>query len=214
MWRRCSRCGASLRKARCSAVRRRCPSPRAAAHPALRPPVDADYRQPSTGMRFPPHLAPASHAIDSPPPPCALDPLPLPPGADCLVRSRSSQAKYLSRARARVSSFWSLTKQEPGRPVEHLCLIEVCLCRMRRRHDNARVAVVMRSLVVLRGGRSAHHPCHVLYCEQVWHMRYGNEIRQAEGPRPRTIPSAEAWYWLDVWCQREGVDLSSWDCYS
>ena len=83
-----------------------------------------------------------------------------------------SQSKYLSRARSRVSSFWSLTKQLPGEPVKHLCLIEV------------------------------------------WHMRDGNEIRQAEGPRPRTIPSGEAWYWLEVWCKREGVDLSTWDCYS
>ena len=37
---------------------------------------------------------------------------------------------------------------------------------------------------------------------------------QAEGPRPRTIPGAEAWYWLGVWCEREGVNLDSWDCYS
>ena len=37
---------------------------------------------------------------------------------------------------------------------------------------------------------------------------------KAEGPRPRTIPGPEAWYWLDRWCRREGVDLSTWDCYS
>ena len=92
---------------------------------------------------------------------------------NCLEDSRRSQAKYLSRARARVSSFWSLTKQREGAPVQHLCLIEV------------------------------------------WHMGGGrNEIRQAEGPRPRTIPSAEAWYWMERWCDREGVDLSTWDCYS
>ena len=91
---------------------------------------------------------------------------------NCLEDSRRSQIKYLSRARARVSSFWSLTKQVDRGQVEHLCLIEV------------------------------------------WHVRDGNEIRQAEGPRPRTIPSAEAWYWLDKWCKREGVDLSTWDCYS
>ena len=30
----------------------------------------------------------------------------------------------------------------------------------------------------------------------------------------RTIPGPEAWYWLDRWCSREGVDLSTWDCYS
>ena len=33
---------------------------------------------------------------------------------NCLEDSRRSQSKYLSRARARVSSFWSLTKQEGG----------------------------------------------------------------------------------------------------
>ena len=76
--------------------------------------------------------------------------------SNCLRGARGSQAKYLSRARARVSSFWSLTKQEPGEEVKHLCLIEV------------------------------------------WHMGRGrNEIRQAEGPHPRTIPDAEAWYWMD-----------------
>ena len=46
---------------------------------------------------------------------------------NCLRGSQSSQAKYLSRARARVSSFWSLTKQEKDQEVEHMCLIEV-LC--------------------------------------------------------------------------------------
>mmetsp|Transcript_34530 Transcript_34530/g.72663 ORF Transcript_34530/g.72663 Transcript_34530/m.72663 type:complete len:517 (-) Transcript_34530:486-2036(-) len=92
---------------------------------------------------------------------------------NCLENKLSSQVKYISRARQRVSSFWSLTKQEPGDDApKHLCLIEV------------------------------------------WHLRDGNCIRQAEGPRPRTIPSAEAWYWLSVWCEREGVDLSTWDCYS
>ena len=93
---------------------------------------------------------------------------------NCLQGSRSSQAKYLSRARNRVSSFWSLTKQPEGSDeVEHLCLIEV------------------------------------------WHLGQGiNEIRQAEGPRPRTLPSPEAWYWMDLWCKREGIDLSTWDCYS
>ena len=91
---------------------------------------------------------------------------------NCLEGSRRSQGKYLSRARARVSSFWSLTRQHEGEPVKHLCLIEV------------------------------------------WHTAYGNEIRQAEGPHPRTIPSPEAWYWLQRWCEREEVDLSTWDCYS
>lgn len=91
---------------------------------------------------------------------------------NCLESGLRSQIKYLSRVRNRESSFWSLTKQEEGGPVEHLCLIEV------------------------------------------WHLRHGNDIRQAEGPRPRTIPSAEAWYWLDKWCKQENIDLSTWDCYS
>ena len=76
---------------------------------------------------------------------------------NCLEDSRRSQVKYLSRARARVSSFWSLTKQLPGGKVEHLCLIEV------------------------------------------WHVADGNIVRQAEGPRPRTIPGGEAWYWMEQW---------------
>ena len=49
---------------------------------------------------------------------------------------------------------------------------------------------------------------------EVWHLRQGNVIRQAEGPRPRTLPGPEAWYWLTEWCEREGVDLSTWDIYS
>jgi len=92
---------------------------------------------------------------------------------NCLENKYRSQVKYISRARQRVSSFWSLTKQsEDDASPQHLCLIEV------------------------------------------WHLRGGNIIRQAEGPRPRTIPGPEAWYWLEVWCEREGVDLSTWDCYS
>ncbi len=93
--------------------------------------------------------------------------------SNCLEDSRRSQSKYLSRARARVSSFWSLTRQPAGADkAEHLCLIEV------------------------------------------WHMRDSNIIRQAEGPHPRTLPDAEAWYWMDKWCKAEGIDLSTWDCYS
>ena len=34
---------------------------------------------------------------------------------------------------------------------------------------------------------------------EVWHLRQGHMIRQAEGPRPRTLPGPEAWYWLNVW---------------
>ena len=56
-------------------------------------------------------------------------------------------------------------------------------------------------------------PVHILLAE-IWHLRQGHIIRQAEGPRPRTLPGPEAWYWMSVWCEREGVDLSSWDIYS
>ena len=42
--------------------------------------------------------------------------------------------------------------------------------------------------------RQVEHLCLI----EVWHMGRGrNEIRQAEGPHPRTIPDAEAWYWMD-----------------
>ena len=58
------------------------------------------------------------------------------------------------------------------------------------------------------------HQVEYLCLVEVWHTAGGNEIRQAEGPRPRTIPGPEAWYWLNKWCNREGVDLSTWDCYS
>ena len=57
-------------------------------------------------------------------------------------------------------------------------------------------------------------PVEYLCLVEVWHTSGGNEIRQAEGPRPRTIPGPEAWYWLNRWCSREGIDLSTWDCYS
>ena len=66
------------------------------------------------------------------------------------------------------------------------------------------------SLTKQIGGGAVEHLCLI----EVWHIRHGNEIRQAEGPHPRTIPGPEAWYWLDKWCEKEGVDLSAWDCYS
>ena len=49
---------------------------------------------------------------------------------------------------------------------------------------------------------------------EVWHLRSGNIIHQAEGPRPRTIPTAEAWYFLSKWCEQENLDLTQWECYS
>lgn len=92
---------------------------------------------------------------------------------NCLENKFDSQIKYISRARQRVSSFWSLTYARPAeRSVEHKCLVEV------------------------------------------WHLREGDVVRQAEGPRPRTIPSADAFYWVAQWCEANGVDLSTWDCYS
>lgn len=59
-------------------------------------------------------------------------------------------------------------------------------------------------------GGEVEHLCLI----EVWHLRSGNEIRQAEGPRPGTLPGPEAWHWMDKWCTREGIDLSTWDCYS
>ena len=59
----------------------------------------------------------------------------------------------------------------------------------------------------------ADEPVYMLLAE-VWHLRQGNIIRQAEGPRPRTIPGPEAWYWLTEWCDAEGVNLDTWDIYS
>ena len=54
---------------------------------------------------------------------------------------------------------------------------------------------------------------HVLLLE-VWHLRRGHVVRQAEGQRPRTLPSPEAWHWMRHWCDREGVDWTTWDIYS
>ena len=56
-------------------------------------------------------------------------------------------------------------------------------------------------------------PVHILLAE-VWHLRQGNIIRQAEGPRPRTLPGPEAWHWMSVWCEREKVNMDTWDVYS
>jgi len=87
------------------------------------------------------------------------------------------------------------------------------------RHDS-QVKYVMRvrqrsssfwSFTLTYDGEAA--PVHILLAE-IWHLRQGNIIRQAEGPRPRTIPGPEAWYWLSQWCEREGVDLETWDVYS
>ena len=67
---------------------------------------------------------------------------------NCLEDRRSSQVKYVLRARQRTSSFWSFTIADPdGSNLKHVLLLEV------------------------------------------WHLRRGNVVRQAEGPRPRTLPS-------------------------
>lgn len=91
---------------------------------------------------------------------------------NCLEDRYSSQVKYLSRVRARSSSFWSMTFVRRDGRVDHECLIEV------------------------------------------WHRRQGHLVHQAEGPRPRTIPSPEAWYWLELWCAHQNLDLDEWECYS
>ena len=49
-------------------------------------------------------------------------------------------------------------------------------------------------LTLTRWPNPAPHPHQVEYLclVEVWHTAGGNEIRQAEGPRPRTIPGPEA----------------------
>ena len=59
----------------------------------------------------------------------------------------------------------------------------------------------------------AVEPTHVLLLE-IWHLRQGHIVRQAEGPRPRTLPGPEAWYWMVKWCESQGVQWETWDVYS
>ena len=66
------------------------------------------------------------------------------------------------------------------------------------------------SMTILREDGTLDYECLV----EVWHLRRGNVIHQAEGPRPRTIPTPEAWYWLSAWCDEQNLDLSNWNCYS
>mmetsp|Transcript_117740 Transcript_117740/g.375323 ORF Transcript_117740/g.375323 Transcript_117740/m.375323 type:complete len:196 (+) Transcript_117740:379-966(+) len=66
------------------------------------------------------------------------------------------------------------------------------------------------SMTILREDGAVEHLCLI----EVWHLDRGNIIHQAEGVRPRTIPTAEAWYWLVRWCEAEGLDLREWDCYA
>ena len=65
-------------------------------------------------------------------------------------------------------------------------------------------------MTVQREGSLPEYLCLV----EVWHLRRGNVVHQAEGPRPRTIPTPEAWYWLGEWCKQERLDLNEWECYS
>ena len=90
---------------------------------------------------------------------------------NCLEDRRSSQLKYVLRARQRSSSYWSFTIAD-GDKVKHMLLLEV------------------------------------------WHLRHGNIVRQAEGPRPRMLPSPEAWYYMQHWCKANNVDWNTWDVYS
>lgn len=67
------------------------------------------------------------------------------------------------------------------------------------------------SLTYTRPGESQpEHKCLI----EIWHLREGNIVRQAEGPRPRTIPAPDAFYWVEQWCEEQGVDFWTWDCYS
>eukprot|EP00001_Collodictyon_triciliatum_P145148 25400_6 len=59
----------------------------------------------------------------------------------------------------------------------------------------------------------ASEATHILLLE-IWHLRQGNIVRQAEGPRPRTLPGPEAWYYMVQWCEREKVTWETWDVYS
>lgn len=91
---------------------------------------------------------------------------------NCLKDKLRSQIKYVSRARQRVSSYWSVTVVRPSGEVDYILLIEI------------------------------------------WHLRKGNVVHQAEGPRPRVLPTPEGWYWMEQWCAQENLDLEEWNCYS
>ena len=50
---------------------------------------------------------------------------------------------------------------------------------------------------------------------EVWHVGGNrNIVHQFEGPRPRTLPLAEGWWWLQGWCEQEDIDWTTWNCYS
>ena len=66
------------------------------------------------------------------------------------------------------------------------------------------------SMTIIRPDGEVEYLCLI----EIWHLRRGNVVHQAEGPRPRTIPTPEAWYWLDKWCKAEDLNLAEWNCYS
>jgi hypothetical protein len=118
---------------------------------------------------------------------------------NCLENKYSSQVKYVTRARQRAASFWSLTVQRETLP--------------------AGAAEAVAEGAEGEDGSGAGPPCTLGPVEymclvEIWHLRRGNVVHQAEGPRPRTIPSPEAWYWLSQWCKQENLDLAEWECYS
>ena len=69
------------------------------------------------------------------------------------------------------------------------------------------------SFTISRADSENNTAQHVLLLE-VWHLREGNIVRQAEGQRPRTLPSPEAWHWMVKWCERENIDWTTWNVYS
>lgn len=113
---------------------------------------------------------------------------------NCLRDRYSSQVKYVSRARQRASSYWSLTLQRERSPEE------AAAAAAKSNGSNAATSTL--------------GPVEYMCLVEIWHLRRGNVVHQAEGPRPRTIPSPEAWYWLDQWCKQENLDLTEWECYS
>jgi len=103
---------------------------------------------------------------------------------NCLEDNPRSQSKYLVRARRRTSSFWSMTFSRGGGKAGR---------------DGEGASVEFACLV------------------EVWHQAGNrNIIHQAEGNRLLwgTIPSPQAWYFLEQWCAREDLDLDAWECYS
>lgn len=122
---------------------------------------------------------------------------------NCLENKYSSQVKYVTRARQRAASFWSLTVQR-----ETPSTTPADSPADSPEDDGADDGAVDGA------GPCALGPVEYCCLVEVWHLRRGNVVHQAEGPRPRTLPSPEAWYWLAQWCKQENLDLTEWECYS